>query len=237
MCLTHWVNKLMGRKVNPRDFLLNTDYEMDKIVYFNEGSIAASEQTKTIQHKLGFTPLIFGICSTSSNFSNCRSIPYLYQLQDNYVQFEAKANGNSIVITYNDFGDQSSRMYYRIYAFEPSNSAASVAPTSKYATQFVLNTDYNYCKLCKKGILTNTVGTHTVPHNLGYIPQVLAWGKNNGYIFPIESSYPDDPVFNEPHYVAVTDSNIIVRDNDGTNPSVVGQTWDEVHYRIYYDEA
>ena len=224
---------------DPRKFLLNTDYEMDKIIYFTSGTITADEGAKTIAHNLSFTPLVFGICAFNSDFTDSRTIPYLYQTQTNTTQLEAKANSTNIEITCLNYEDPTATMYYRIYAFEPSNSTAEVSPTSGNASKFVLNTDYNYCKLFSKGILDNTVGTHTIDHNLGYIPQVLAWGEKNGYTFPIENNQPEDPTTTppEPFYIAVTNSNITIRDNDGQNPSVTGQTWEKVHYRIYYDEA
>lgn len=213
--------------VDPRKFLLNTDYEMDKIIYYKSSSITASQTTQTFAHNLGFTPLVFGVCSTDQNFSTSHSVPYQYIAQSDYISFEAKANGTNIVLTYYNFGAPSSTMYYRIYAFEPSNSAAKIAPTSGNASKFVLNTDYNYCKLLKKGII-NGSGTNTVAHNLGYIPQVLAWGENSGYTAPIENSQPQDPVFNEPTYISVNNSSITVR-----NPG----SYTKVHYRIYYDEG
>lgn len=224
--------------VDPRNFLLNTDYEMDKIIYYNSGSITVSSivETKTFAHNLGFTPLVFGVCSQNSDFSESHTFPYLLQTQSDYLSFEVKADSSNIVVTYYDYNN-SSTMYYRIYAFEPSDSQHTVVPTASNAKKFILNTDYNYCKLFKKGIISNTVGTHTVSHNLGYIPQVLVWGEKSGYTAPIENSKPQDPVFNEPAYISVNNSNITIRDNDGQNPSVIGQTWDKVHYRIYYDEG
>ena len=120
--------------VDPRNFLLNTDYEMDKIVYFTSGSIAQNDNARTIAHGLSFTPLIFGICSFNSDFTDCRSIPYLYQTQATTVSFEAKANGSNIVVEHLDFDSPSRPMYYRLYAFEPSDSHANVPATSNNAS-------------------------------------------------------------------------------------------------------
>ena len=209
-------------KVDPRDFLLNTDYEMDKIVYFKEGSTSSYQQT--FDHGLGFTPLIFGVCSENSDYSESHSIPYLYQTQDDYKSFDVRANGSTITIECVN----NVPVYYRIFAFEPSDSKSHVGYTSKYASQFILNTDYNYCKLFKKDLVSGT-GTFTIPHNLGYIPQVLAWGENSGKTFPIELSEPENPAFGNPTNLAVTDSALIIRNNAGA--------YTKIHYRIYYDEA
>lgn len=208
--------------VDPRKFLLNTDYEMDKIIYFKNGSITASQYTDTFAHNLGFTPLIFGVCAFDSSFNDPRTIPFNYQTQQNTIFFNASANSSSITVNYNNYEDQNSKMYYRIYAFEPSNSAARVSPTSVHAKKFVLNTDYNYCKLCKKGIV-NSDGS--VAHNLGYVPQVLAWRESSGVITPIEESTPSDPITDQPQQVRVTTS------------EVTFQNIGKAHYRIYYDGA
>ena len=207
--------------VDPRDFLLNTDYEMDKIVYFNTGSLNSGSST-SIQHNLGFIPLVFGVCSFNSDFSDPRTIPYNYQLQSDYVTFSATADGTNINLSFNTANGSPGAIYYRIYAFEPSNSAATIAPTNNHASQFILNTDYNYCKLCKKGIIDSD---GSVSHNLGYIPQVLAWSESGGVITPIDESTPSDPITNQPTQVIVTTS------------SITFQNIGKAHYRIYYDEA
>ena len=84
MCLKRLVSKIMA-KVDPRDFLLNTDYEMDKIVYFKEGSLNSGQTDVSIPHKLGFAPLIFGICAFNEDFSDARGIPYQYQTTSDFV--------------------------------------------------------------------------------------------------------------------------------------------------------
>ena len=215
------VNKIMGKKSDPRDFLLNTDYEMDKIVYFEQGEISEG-QTITLPHKLGFAPLVFGICSFNSDYSDARSIPYQKQTQDELIDFQIFATTSDVQITYVNYADNPPKMYYRIYAFEPADSHAKIGATSKYAKQFILNTDYNYCKLWKKGI---SVGNETITHNFGYLPQVMAWQEANGGITPLEYSLLNDPWGNTPTYAKITTTTV-----EFTN---LGR----LHYRIYYDEV
>lgn len=209
----------MGRKVDPRDFLLNTDYEMDKIVYFKEGELNAGQYDIDIPHKLGFAPLIFGVCAFNSDFSDSRSIPYQYSTQSDTIQFNASANANNVRVSYINTSGSPAKIYYRIYGFEPSDSHAKVNATSKYAKNFILNTDYNYCKLYKKG--TIAAGS-TLTHNLGYIPQTLVWRQSNGWITPIEESSSNAAVI-------VTDQTVLFQ-----YPST---GIDKLHYRIYYDAA
>ena len=212
----------MAKKVDPRDFYLNTDYEMDKIIYFTKGSIEAG-QTKNIQHKLGFAPLVFGIFAFNSDISDPRTLPFQQVTPDSTIAFTLFANSSVVQIGYGNYTDNPPPAYYYIYAFEPSDSRAKIGATSKSANNFILNTDYNYCKLYKKGIVN---GDTTIAHNLGYIPQVLAWREdNNGLITPIEDIMLDDPFANTPSWVRVTDSEVSFKNTGKT------------HYRIYYDEA
>ena len=212
----------MGKKVDPRDFLLNTDYEMDKIVYFIKGSLTEG-QSENIPHKLGFTPLVFGFFAFNSDMSDPRTLPFQQITTDNTIAFTLFANSSVVQIGYGNYADNPPPAYYCIYAFEPSDSRSKVGATIKYAKDFVLNTDYNYCKLYEKGIVNGDV---TITHNLGYNPQVLAWREDsNGLVSPIESILRDDPFTNNPSWVRVTNSEVNFK-NTG-----------KVHYRIYYDEA
>lgn len=216
--------------VDPRKFLLNTDYEMDKIIYFTSGSITASEISKTIDHTLGFAPLIFGVCAFDESFNDPRTIPYEYITTQNTISLTAQATSTQIKIYYTNYTDQNTPIYYRIYAFEPSTSSAQILPTSSLAKKFILNTDYNYCKLFKKGTLSGN-GQHSVTHNLGYLPQTLIWAESSGTIIPIDHSNGwYDPILNEPFGVQVTSSQVI-----SDFPATAN--FDTIHYRIYYDEA
>ena len=206
-------------KVDPRDFLLNTDYEMDKIIYFAEGTLNVGQYDVYIPHNLPFTPLIFGVCAYNSDFSDSRNVPYQYITRDNTESFTAYANASSVRLTYTNYSGTPSKIYYRLYGFEPSDSRGKVGATSKFAKNFILNTDYNYCKLFQKGT-ANAGGT--ISHNLGYLPQVLVWQTSNGWTGPTD--------------ISSASTGVIVTDNAVTfqfpNLGI-----DKLHYRIYYDEA
>jgi hypothetical protein len=192
---------------------------MDKIVYFTSGTLNANQTDITTPHKLPFTPLLFGVCAFNEDFSDARSVPFQYLTQQNTIQFIASANSTNVRLSYINYSGSPAKIYYRLYGFEPSDSRGTVGATSKHAKQFILNTDYNYCKLYKKGIAA--VGD-TITHNLGYIPQTLVWQQANGWVFLVENSS--------------TSAAIIITDTAITfNYPSLGT--DKFHYRIYYDQA
>lgn len=215
-------------KVDPRDFLLNTDYEMDKIVYFTEGSLNSGQTDISIPHKLGFAPLIFGICAFNEDFSDARGIPYQYQTTSDFVAFEANSSSTDIKVSFNTANGQPPKVYYRICGFEPAGLKNKLAPTSKYAKNFILNTDYNYCKLYKSGTI-NASDVTTITHNFGYLPQVMIWRESNGRISPFNDSQWYSTDLGDTFGVEVTDTYVKIK------AANIGL--DKVHYRIYYDEA
>ena len=172
---------------------------------------------------------MFGICAFNSDFSDPRTLPYEYITKDNTVAFALTADSTKIQIGYNDYNAPSSRAYYRIYAFEPSNSTADVTPTSTNANKFILNTDYNYCKLYKKGTVSGNANS-TITHNLGYIPQMMAWMETEGIIFPInDSDWFNHGVIGDPSGIQLTTTSIVFK--------YAGRGANNIHYRIYYDQA
>lgn len=221
-------------RLDPRSFLLNTDYEMDKIIYFKEGSLNANDYDISVSHKLGFKPLIFGVCAFNEDFSDPRTIPFEQITRNNTIQFTAQAASDSLKLTYLNFSGSPAKIYYRIYAFEPTDVYAKIGQTSNHASQLILNTDYNYCKLYKKGIVTSDT---VIQHNFGYVPQVLAWKEVNDYsnglvIEPCEESLK----YNEPGMgnfgITVNSTSVSIHDMATMQGFI-----QKVHYRIYYDEA
>lgn len=228
--------------VDPRNFLLNTDYEMDKIVLFKSGSINAGN-TKTIAHNLPFTPLVFGVCAFNSDFSDSRALPYAYEtkiiaytpgqppLEQSTILFSMTADSTNINLSYTNRGATTPTFYYRIYGFEPSNSTATVPANSSDANKFILNTDYNYCKLHSKGTVTGN-GNTTINHNLGYKPLVLAWKDSSlSKLAPITTSSVDDSsgVYARTG-ITLTNTSVIFNYSNNWVPNST------IHYRIYYDE-
>ena len=213
--------------VDPRNFLLNTDYEMDKIILFKDGSFTQSTE---IAHNLSFIPLTFGVWSTDSDFTSTNTIagldsnpvlPYTpllsVELYASATKLKLESAGNT----------NNTPIYYRIYGIEPSGSTQTAPATNTSANKFILNTDYNYTKLMATGEFTSAGQEYQ--HNLGYIPQVLTW---------VKTSFVGEPVIeylsSASEYtgikVTVTENKIIC----GAMPSVFV---DKIYWRIYYDEA
>ena len=212
----------------PTDFLLNTDYEMDKIVYYKSGEVMPNNgglYRYIDTFNLGFIPLIFATLSFTEDFSDTKMNE---MISPDNITISLQAFSDGITLDYYNTSNPNQKLYYRIYAFEPSNSTASVGKTQKDAKQFILNTDYNYCKLYKKGVVTTNT---TITHNLGYVPFVLAWNENKwvnpapGVITPCWFSGAEDSGIPS---VSVTSSAVTI---SGV------PTNGKVHYRIYYDEV
>ncbi|MBQ3474489.1 hypothetical protein IJH24_03660 [Candidatus Saccharibacteria bacterium] len=223
-------------KIDPRNFLLNTDYETDKIILIKTGDFIGSID---IPHSLSFTPLIFGVWSTDKNFisgntlgvfSESSPIPGLYTppLGVSCIALEKK-----IRLEASGEDSDTQKIYYRVYAFAPDNIGAQTPITANQANQFILNTDYNYRKIKKTGEFTQ--GGKSYKHNLGYIPQVMAWIKyaelpnlpnfSKGIEPVVDISYFTD------YRLEITES---VLKADANFPFGLIE---KIIWRVYYDEA
>lgn len=214
-------------KTNPDDFLLNTDYEMDKIVLVKEGNFTSTTQ---IPHNLNFTPLPFGVWSLDADFSSVNPIGQLdFSTEPGYTPIlSVECSADDTNLTLNSAGNTNSQtIYYRLYAFQPNDENENVPATATKAKQFILNTDYNYCKLMKAGTFDGP--NEEFEHKLGYIPQVMAWIRYTSpttYIQPL-MGFSEYTNFG----LTVTDQKIIF--NDVLMPGLI----DKVYWRIYYDNA
>jgi hypothetical protein len=197
---------------DPRDFLINSDYEMDKIVYFTTGTITAGS-SDTIAHNLSFTPMVFGVFATDSDFTDTHVLPF--SAHDGEA-FTLSADNTNVNIAY-DNQDPTASVYYCIMGFEPDGSTADAPATSQYAGSLIIDTEYNYCKLYSNGYVNGDADT-TITHDLGYLPQIMAWTELNG------------------EYEPTNTSNIEITTTD-INFNYAGAGYDKVHYRIYYDET
>lgn len=243
--------------VDPRNFLFNTDYPMDQIVYFEEGKIEANTPSTVIETGLDFPILPFGVWSYNQDFSQN------YSFSVDAVLFAAKGTSygdkHCVVI----WGSANQPYYYRVYGLMPSTVNKNAPATAKNSKDFIFNTDYNYRKLFASGVFSyNDKWTPTGPpviqpfivkHNLGYKPQVSSWSEtrysyqpegdysiSKSDFFSMAHTYYDDATSTQVMIpksgVEVTDTEIIfypqiepLRDLSGADK--------KIHYRIYYDEA
>ena len=111
-------------KVDTRDFLLNTDYEMDKIIYaHDEERTVSSVTTITIPHTLPTVPLLFGIWSTSPDYTNSHELGDYDDPWNQNLRCYAKADLNNVYITLTPQSVNgsyvSTTFYVRVFGFEP----------------------------------------------------------------------------------------------------------------------
>jgi hypothetical protein len=162
------------------DFLIQSDYPMDKIVYITSGSIPIDGFPHTIPHGLPFVPLLGGYWSLTPDFAICYEFFSGDFPSGNAGYFFAHevdilADATNVQLDTVDIAGGSKTAYYRVYGFEPSDSAVEIT-TPVGGDSFNINSDYNYMKLFMSGVVNpGTVSTYTIDHNLGYIPQVHAW--------------------------------------------------------------
>lgn len=171
------------------DFRVNSDYDTPWIVWKNESQFTsgASEYwaQKTIAHGLPFTPLIFGMWATNSNFLPSYDLTddaptYAGSGQPSFA-FSAYADANNVVASLDNNTGSALTFYLRIMGFAPPEYTGSISPVD-FASAFSYNSDHNYQKLVSQGKLG---GNGSVSHNLGYRPQVRAWEKSAvGYVSP-----------------------------------------------------
>lgn len=214
---------------DPRNFLLNTDYPMDKIAGYFSGSYSASGSPLglTIPHSLGIMPLCIMTWSLDPNFNTSYQPTGIVSVEQMYCN--CYSTTTSIVLQAQKIDGGAFTVYYRIYYFLPENSTLDVPGTSTGLDNFVLNTDYNYCKVYMAG--TTTGFSAEITHNLGYYPQVDVWRQLNN----VNCTHVDDgdPVSGYGVNIIVTTTKINITAIASNYPPGSTITW---HYRIYADE-
>ena len=238
-------NWLVKMARNARDFLFNSDYAQDQIVYFKE--VVFKNKTnlyfEKIPHGLDFTPLVFGVWDNDDTYKNPKSVNALgkntYRDIDGDIAYSNQvfvyANSTEIIVFVqpevdNNLSPVPTNFHIRLYAFEPPDSHSAIKPTSKYAGKFIFNTKYNYLKLKQQGTIEADVSTVSITHALGYVPQVLAWAEvnNSGHLGYVDSYIP--PWLNYRQTPLKVTKNIVYFERFNNQPT-------KYYYRIYYDEA
>ena len=137
---------------NPNNFLVNTDYPFDMIVYFKEcelTSTGSTAQTVTIPHSLGFVPLLFGVWSSSQDYSE------VYPLVDDgyFNGIYVESDENNIYVQQRPMSSSSAghKYYLKIYGFAPISWTGDCEPTAQTSSQLLLDTDTGYSPLLAAG--------------------------------------------------------------------------------------
>ena len=241
----------MGKKVDPRDFLLNTDYEMDKIVYYLETYLTPDQYGNvSVPHTLSFIPLVTGIWSKTADFSEPHALsgtggvidPSNNSYSPEIITCSADVNSVSFTQFAGPIATPTNFPFYvRVMGFEPYGSHKNAGKTAFNADKFILNTDYNYLKLYKSGcedlVFNSGTGAYnpiTITHNLGYHAQALFWiecdnGADYRYTIPLNATMLPNIFTNDASVKSYTDKFVI-------NAPIISYT-QKLQYRIYYDET
>jgi hypothetical protein len=167
------------------DFLLNSDYPIDKIVFLKEVSIPYSASTTfstTIPHKLGAVPFCNAVFSTDNWQTTYPSV--VREMDDSgqyYTKMLSVSSDSTNVYVKGMFYGASGTIKARIWGvFDESSTFNVDAPATNGKNRFILNSDYNYPSLLKDGISDASSGSVTISHKLGYIPfcDLWAWYKD-----------------------------------------------------------
>lgn len=170
-----------------KQMLMDSRYPFDKVVYLKSGSFSMPGSSTIIQsypHGLPFTPLCSGNWSTASDFS----IQYeyssgIYPSSNPGLVFDTIfnvfADSNNVYIT-GDNNGSAMTIYFRVYAFEPSNSNALLDPIASQGDRFVIDSRLNYPKLYLNGYIDLPAGGASesyvyIDHDIGTVPQAMGW--------------------------------------------------------------
>lgn len=236
---------------NFRNFKISSEQPTDIVVLFLEGQAVFEYNSYSIPHNLGFAPLVFGFWSETEDFTS--PIPFTMSAGINYfdpvtqeykpIWDSVQASASTTGITLYATQATSHPVYYRIYAFMPTDLDLDAGTTSQHAQRFIINSDYNYRKVFMAGdvILERDTSVQpivikpiTINHNLGYKPQVMVWvGQSTGIIQELQASqFANTQLRVRKQAVEVNEQSVII-----TAPFPQGVGDYKAYYRIYYDEA
>lgn len=174
----------MSILTNANEFLKNSDFPMDKVIFMASGSTtvgAHSSTDESVAHNLNFTPLPLASWSPSSSFAVSYEETTGPRTGGSFIQFVTSySDETNVTISCVNGGGSSYTFYWRVYCFEPSDKNELAPYTSSSSTNYIINTDYNYSKLYLADVFHQAAvgGTpviQTVAHNLQYYPQVMIW--------------------------------------------------------------
>lgn len=207
--------------MNLRNFQLNSDYPMDKIVLLRE--VYVSGNTASFDHGLSTVPLVMGIWSTTSSFSSSRTCGLQRSSGDPVICW---ATTTKVFVM--NYAATARPVYVRIYALLATGSQSEAAATKNQAKTFIFNSNYRYMPLIGSYTASNS---QNFTHNLGYKPRVLAWTQwtqdADQHTEPLAESSPSSYDIGDPA-VLVTNSVVkVLFPSFGVAPGV------KIHLRVY----
>lgn len=170
---------------------------IDKISYKLSGSISvpqaafmADSVLVTVAHGLSYTPMILGIYSDHSDFSEHYEIdqpPYGYvSLFASYgptMECSVRADATNLYIRLRNF-NSTRTFYYRLIGIIPPDITSAVALSQSQRDDTLLTSSANFLKVHQDSYHDATLAafanqTLTFNHNLGYRPSVLCYMKRS----------------------------------------------------------
>lgn len=189
---------------NLAHFIFNSDYPMDKVVFYKQIKIdipaGTTDRVFTVPHNLLFTPLPIAIWSTDADFNSVYSIDPLVMTPR---MSALKADATNITTTFTPDSSTRYEGYLRVYGLLPTTATQETMPTARQSSKLIFDTDKVYSPLIFSGVITTDFNsTHVakinvtngykelitqanrieVEHNLGYNPYMLYWRETNGGI-------------------------------------------------------
>lgn len=139
---------------NIQNFIANTDYPFDMIVYFKRFEFTTTggytTQTISFSHGLEFTPLCFGVWSDVEDFAHAWTLERQgYGVGQTAVWVEA--DGDNIYVNKNNNNEAGRKIYLKIYGFAPTTWTGDCEPTATTSDFLLMNTDYEYSPLLAAG--------------------------------------------------------------------------------------
>lgn len=162
-------------------FIFNSDYPLDKIVWFKEGELESSQYGEwdiTIPHDLKTTLYVKGVV-TSNDWATTYPVGVsIYAGEFTLMSSEVRANDKNV--TFWGFMDTASKVKikYRLWAVMSEEEAKGIdVLTTSDADRNILffDSEYTYPKLYAEGYLNRGERFY---HNLGYIPYVDVWSTD-----------------------------------------------------------
>lgn len=187
---------------NLAHFIFNSDYPMDKVVFYkqDEINVPTSGATLTVPHNLLFTPLPLVTVASNADFSDARDV---YPLPVTVDATALKADATNITVTLSNSTSSAKKLYVRVYGLIPEGETREAMPTARQSSKLIFDTDKTYAPLIFSGRVTvtydstkvsninvtngykelaTTANRLEIEHNLGVRPYMALWQENSGVI-------------------------------------------------------
>ena len=189
---------------NLAHFMFNSDYPMDKVVFYKQIKIdlpaGGGDVEFTVDHNLLFTPLPIAIWSEDEFFNSVYSIDAIVMTPR---LFRIKADDTKITASFRTDDSVPYEGYLRIYGLLPATATQEAMPTARQSSKLIFDTDKVYSPLIFSGVITTDLNSNNVAkvnvtygykelvtqanrieveHNLGINPFILYWRETNGVI-------------------------------------------------------